>query len=98
MNILKEADEILNGDRMKAYGNPKESFERIAKFWSVVVGKELTAKDVGLMMVLFKVSREIHAHKPDNLRDIAGYAQTIQTIYDQDPIESFMDSEEVLKL
>ena len=36
-------------------------------------GVYLTAKDVAMMMVLFKIAREEHSHKHDNLTDIIGY-------------------------
>ena len=36
-------------------------------------GVYLTAKDVAMMMVLFKIAREEHSHKHDNLTDMIGY-------------------------
>lgn len=37
---LKKADEIINGERQDQYGNPEDSFEIIAEYWSTY----LTAK------------------------------------------------------
>lgn len=98
MNILKEANRVINGERRQAYGPVKESFERVAKLWSVAVGKEVTPQQVAIMMILFKVARELNAHKPDNLTDIAGYAQLLENLYNADPIESWMSSEAAASL
>ena len=98
MNILEEANRIINGERRQAYGPVKESFERVAKLWSVIADKEITAQQVALMMILFKVAREMHSHKSDNQTDIAGYAQLLEKLYDADPVESFINSEDVLNL
>jgi hypothetical protein len=98
MNILQEADKIINGERRQAYGPVKESFDKVAKLWSVAVGKDITAPQVALMMILFKVARELNAHKSDNLTDIAGYAQLEENLYEADPIQSWMDSEDASRL
>lgn len=75
--LLDEAKAIVCGDRDRQYGQPEESFEAIAQFWTVYLKdkEELDAKDVAMMMVLFKVAREATGQsKRDNLIDIAGYA------------------------
>lgn len=71
--ILVSAFNLINGERQGDYGDPRESFERIARFWSVYLGHEVSGKDVAMMMVLLKMSREMSGHKPDNLLDMAGY-------------------------
>lgn len=83
MNILQEADKLTSGDRRAEYGSPCESFERIAAFWSIVIGAKVTAEQVALCMVTFKVAREMNGHKRDSLVDIAGYARTVEMIYDE---------------
>lgn len=72
-DILLKARELINGERQSEYGDPRESFELIARFWSVYLGHEVSGKDVAMMMVLLKMSREMSGHKPDNLLDMAGY-------------------------
>ena len=72
--LLSMAKELISGDRREAYGPAKESFERIACYWSQYIGYTVTSRDVAMMMVLFKVARESNSHKTDNLVDIAGYA------------------------
>lgn len=83
-SILKEAYNIINGERQDQYGNPEDSFGTIAKLWSVYMDSTITgrkhlnvpsvqSKDVALMMTLLKIAREMHTHKRDNLVDAAGY-------------------------
>ena len=73
MNILEEANELIYGDRAVAYGPVSESFGRIARFWSVILDKEVTAEQVGLCMVALKMSRQISKAGRGNLVDGAGY-------------------------
>jgi hypothetical protein len=75
--LLTEAAGLINGPRAQAYGEPQQSFENIAKHWSTYLGHEITVTDVGMMMILLKVSRHGRdpiRHKRDNLVDICGYA------------------------
>jgi hypothetical protein len=74
VDILSEAQDVICGERQEAYGPAEESFARIAEYWTAYTGTTITAHDAAMMMVLFKVSREGHSHKKDNLVDIAGYA------------------------
>lgn len=79
-SILQEAERIVNGDRNQDYGDMKTSFENIAKGWSVIAGKEISAHQVGLMMVWLKICRENNKPKRDNIVDIAGYAECLSRI------------------
>lgn len=76
IQVLREAAEIISGDRDKQYGGPEENFARIAKIWSVILGTEITEEDVAMMMVGLKVARYASksGFQPDTWRDIAGYA------------------------
>lgn len=72
--LLDVAKECVCKDRDIRYGNPENSFARIAEYWSVYLGKEITAHDVGLMMTLFKIARIDTGHyKADNYVDGIGY-------------------------
>lgn len=73
-SILQEAEEIVNGDRVKSYGDAKQSFNNIAAGWSVIAGKEITGHQVALMMAWLKIVRENNSHQRDNLVDLSGYA------------------------
>ncbi len=80
--VLLEAHKIINGDRQQSYGNPEDTHGVIAALWNgymVAKGRvspsgNITPKDVALMMVLFKIGRELNgAGCKDNLIDAAGY-------------------------
>ena len=76
--ILMEAAELINGERAQNYGEPEQSFENIAAHWSTYLGIEITPIDVGMMMILLKVSRNgRNRYKRDNVVDICGYASLI---------------------
>ena len=76
--ILSTAEKLINGDRAKAYGHPKENFGRIAALWNAQLGKKLseplTAEDVAYALVQLKMSRLANTpgHE-DSLVDVAGY-------------------------
>ena len=81
-SVLDEAREIINGARQDVYGNPEDSFLLIAEYWTAYLRKKfgeefdlerLSPKDIALMMALFKIAREQHQGKRDNLIDAAGY-------------------------
>ncbi|MCU1647149.1 MAG: hypothetical protein JWN03_7424 [Nocardia sp.] len=78
--VLHEAAAIIDGDRMDTYGNPAESFERIAGLWSAYLGHPVYARDVANLMVLLKVSRSKRAFHRDDYTDICGYAALAERI------------------
>ena len=84
MTVLEEAASITSDDRQKTYGHPADNHGGTAAMWTAYLGKRLnaplTARDVCLMQVLVKVSREAHAPKRDNLVDICGYARNAEMI------------------
>lgn len=81
--ILEEAQRMVYGDRQADYGSVTENFSNIARLWSVIVGKDITPEQVGLMMVTLKVARQMNKPKRDNLVDGAGYFATIEKMYDE---------------
>lgn len=73
--ILKKADEIVNGHREQDYGTPERNFQMIAKLWSVYIGIEVTAVDVAMLMILMKSARiKTGTMTEDSFIDLAGYA------------------------
>lgn len=72
---LDTAKSVITGGRQDDYGNPEDSFGRIASLWSGYLGYPFTKLDVAHMMILLKVARCIgQAPAEDNYVDIAGYA------------------------
>lgn len=82
-SILEEARAITTSDRNKDYGNPKESFENVAKIASILCNKDIEAKDCINIMIAVKLLRESHKHKRDNLVDVAGYAELLNYLYEK---------------
>lgn len=79
-NILQEAEKIIYGEREASYGKPSENFHRIALMFTAILypklklNTQVSIREVGLLMIALKISREVNEHKRDNLVDIAGYA------------------------
>lgn len=73
-NCLDEAKELINGERMKNYGEPGENVNDIAQFWSTYLHFDISGRDVCNMMILVKISRDSFVPMHDNQVDIAGYA------------------------
>jgi len=65
--------------RNNAYG---PSTEKTAQLWSAYLDLPIGAEDVALMMVLFKMGRELTRHKEDNLIDMHGYLVVYERIMD----------------
>lgn len=84
VNILQEADNIVNGDRQKFYGHPSDNHGCTALMWSGYLSRrynmkiELDVRDVCWLNALQKISRDANAPKRDNLVDVAGYAANIE--------------------
>jgi len=72
--LLHKAEELINGDRAKEYGDAKKNFEDIAKLWSVVLGIEVTPQQMALCMIMVKAARLMKTDHEDSWIDIAGYA------------------------
>lgn len=80
-----KALDVINGERQDQYGDPEDSFGKIAEYWSTYIqsmvppkftGEDviyLGAKDVAMMMALLKIAREANQHKEDNIVDAIGY-------------------------
>lgn len=80
-SILLEADLIVNGSRKSDYGYT-ESFTKIAQIASLVANKEFTPQDVCKILLAVKLVRESYRHKRDNLVDLAGYAELLNSLED----------------
>ena len=71
--VAVDAIRLVDEDRNDSYGPPEENLGRIAAMWSGYIGKELTAQDVALMMVLVKISRSKAGYARDNAVDGVAY-------------------------
>lgn len=79
--ILQKAAEVVYGPRRRAYGHPTQNHNCTATMWNSYLKRRfgvcvaLTARDVCLLNILQKVSRDANRPAEDNLVDIAGYAE-----------------------
>ena len=91
-SCLEEAARIIHGNRQDDYGTPEDSFQRIADYWNSYLfhrkdireGYTLEAKDVAMMMVLFKIARLEHSYTHDSCVDICGYTAIYDNMFDND--------------
>ena len=81
------AAEATVKNREGDYGSPQQNFERIAALWNVILavklGKEheISAADVGMMMIGIKLARLIETpDHQDSAVDAAGYAALLAEI------------------
>lgn len=74
-HILEAADSLINGPRQEQYGSPAVNFLNIAERWSQILGMNVEAWQVALMMADLKIARMATTGKPhlDSLIDAAAY-------------------------
>lgn len=62
-------------ERGSSYGTVEENFDRIARLWTVLLGKDVTPGEVALCLAGLKMARLIQTpdHR-DSWVDLAGYA------------------------
>jgi hypothetical protein len=91
MNILKEADKLVHGDRGADYGHPYTDYACTADMWRALIKRRygvdvpITPDFACLLMMGVKLSREAGKHKVDNLVDAAGYAECAQMCHEYKP-------------
>lgn len=61
------------GSRMDDHGHPYDNMRDAAEMWSAILGTQVTAQQVALCMIAFKLARESNNPGRDNMVDIAGY-------------------------
>lgn len=85
-NILQEAQKLTSGARQKSYGHASDNHTNTANFWSEYLLRKygleisLSARDVCMMQILLKISRDANKESRDNLVDMAGYARNAEMI------------------
>lgn len=87
-SVLDEAAGLVNGDRQKSYGHPKDNHACTAALWTAYLRRcgvlkddaEITARQVCIVNALQKCSRDAHEEKRDNLVDLAGWAANAEMV------------------
>lgn len=73
--VLKEAEDLIRGERMDTYGDPKENLQNTAISWSQILGVPVSPLQVCMMMIQLKIQRLVKGeYHRDSLVDIGGYA------------------------
>lgn len=74
-DVLDAAREAVTG-RPASYGEPEDSFGRLAEVWSAIFPeRNWTASDVALALAALKLVRlSFHPEHRDSSVDLAGYA------------------------
>ena len=86
ISVLCEAARITSGDRNKYYGHPRDNHGCTAEMWQSYLSRklgtdvELDARDVCMLNILQKVSRDANMPYRDNLVDICGYARNAELV------------------
>jgi hypothetical protein len=71
---LQKAQEIISGERQDQYGAPAVNLNRVARGWSIIIGRTLVEREVLLMMDWLKTARLINnLYDEDSWTDKAGY-------------------------
>ena len=74
-DLVEMANDIRNGARLEDYGDVKESHDRIAQGWSVLLGVTVETADVARCMTWLKLVRSTSSpEKEDSYADMANYA------------------------
>lgn len=79
-SVLLEAHHIVTGARQQDYGPPARGHARTAQMWSDYLGVVITPRQVCMLNILQKISRDAHRPKRDNLVDIAGWAENARDL------------------
>ena len=87
-DVLSEAGSLVGGDRQAAYGHPARDFQRAAEIMSAILGIEVEADQVPLLMIAVKLSRLAQSpdHR-DSMVDICGYIRTREMVLAREGVE-----------
>lgn len=83
------AGEEIVDDRVSVYGDPIDTHIRIAQVWSGILGHEVNAVDVPLLMAGLKLVRtQITPTYADNSDDVEGYIEIFRQIVGPDMVHA----------
>jgi hypothetical protein len=75
--------------RVQVYGDPTETFARIAEVWSGILGVPVNATDVPLCLIGMKIVRTTQAPDySDNTDDVEGYLDIFRQLVGEDMIHA----------
>ena len=89
-DVVDQAIKTVNGERQKDYGSPYDDFTRVSGALSSLGFcfrepngniRTLEAKDIPIVMVMVKLSREVNHHKDENIIDGIGYFKCLDQVH-----------------
>lgn len=93
----ENVDELIDR-RRQVYGDPTETFPRIAQVWSGISGHEISALDVPLMLIGLKAVRtQVTPDYSDNSDDVEGFLAIFRELVGEDMIHARLVSEYIEK-
>jgi Domain of unknown function (DUF6378) len=88
----QERDDLLGevvDQRVQVYGNPVTTFPRVAEIWSGILGHQVRAADVPLMLMGYKLLRTAECPDySDNSDDIEGYLEIFRLLVGPDMVNA----------
>ena len=71
-DLLREAESLTGGDRLKDYGSPVDNHQHIARIFTAITGKHVTGRDITIMHQATKLARRqtsptVKDHYIDNM-------------------------------
>lgn len=76
---------VRKGPRQQTYGHPRGDFDRVALMWQAILGVPVTAEQVAVMMIAFKLARlsQTPQHQ-DSKIDVIGYTICLDRLQEYD--------------
>jgi hypothetical protein len=88
----------LIASRQAVYGDPVNTFTRMAAMWSAIIDHEIQPWEVPMMMIAMKMIRTTQAPDySDNSDDVEGYLDIFRTLIGEDMVHARSVSEYVEK-
>lgn len=88
----------LIASRQAVYGDPVNTFTRMAQMWSAIIDHEIQPWEVPMMMIAMKMIRTTQAPDySDNSDDVEGYLDIFRTLIGEDMVHARSVSEYVEK-
>jgi len=74
VDVLNQAEQLINGPRAQDYGDARENFGRVAQVWSALLDQHIEPEQVALCMTALKMCRLAKTlDHTDSWIDAAGY-------------------------
>lgn len=90
--------EVIDG-RRSVYGQPTDTYPRIAQMWGALLGCEVQSWQVPLMFIAAKMVRTVEAPRySDNSDDIEGYLAIFRELIGEDMVHARSVTEYLEKL